>query len=447
MESSDESAPVIISLAGNQAVRVPLTVCVEKTKAAAKAMDDHNYERAVLLRGHTFQRNLNTYLELSKLHPKLVELPKHVFTIGVLNIGAPACGVNAAVRSIVRHVLWKGHRVLLVYDGWVGFLNGTVKEAEWMNVHGWSGVGGSKLGTQKVDAKHAGLEDIANQIKKFKINALIIVGGFEGYLSVIQLYENRALHPEFCIPVLLVPATISNNIPGTDFSVGTDTALNEIIVTCDKMKQSAQGSKRRIFIVETMGGNCGYLATLAGLASGADQAYIKEEPYNIFDIVSDADHLKKKMLSDMKRGIVLRSELSNPNFNTDFILRLFQEHGRGTFSARANILGHAQQGGCPSPFDRSFAFRLGAKASNIVLEMLNNNKDDQGRAVVTDPCSCGVVGLTKRTIDVTPVEVLKECTDFNLRLSYDPWWLKLRPLLRILAKHESVYVADINESG
>jgi 6-phosphofructokinase 1 len=112
---------------------------------------------------------------------------------------------------------------------------------------------------------------IAKYLRKHKIHGFLLVGGFEAYKSVIQLKEARDKYPEFRIPLVCVPATISNNVPGTDFTLGCDTSLNEIVSIVGKIKQSAIGSKRRVFIIETMGGYCGYLATLAGLASGADQ--------------------------------------------------------------------------------------------------------------------------------------------------------------------------------
>ena len=112
---------------------------------------------------------------------------------------------------------------------------------------------------------------------------------------------------------------------------------------CDKIKQSAQGSKRRIFVIETMGGYCGYLATMAALASGADQAYIYEEPFTIKDLIDDVDHLRRKMEGHLKRGLLLRNERANEHYTTEFITKLLQEEGKGVFSARSNVLGHMQQ--------------------------------------------------------------------------------------------------------
>ncbi|XP_019326661.1 PREDICTED: ATP-dependent 6-phosphofructokinase, muscle type, partial [Aptenodytes forsteri] len=106
----------------------------------------------------------------------------------------------------------------------------------------------------------------------------------QAFTGSLELMEGRAKYEELCIPLCIIPATVSNNIPGSDFSIGADTALNTITTTCDRIKQSAAGTKRRVFIIETMGGFCGYLATMAGLAGGADAAYIYEEHFNIHDL-------------------------------------------------------------------------------------------------------------------------------------------------------------------
>ncbi|KAI0987723.1 hypothetical protein GJ496_010002 [Pomphorhynchus laevis] len=285
MESQPKSSPVVISLAGNKAVRVELTSCVQKTIAAGKAMDDGDWKKAIALRGRAFSSNLEMYIQLANLHPKNVVKSAVQFNVAILHVGAPACGMNSATRSVVKCLITRGHNPLKVYDGFYGLTADRVEKAEWNSVYNYAGSGGSAFGCQKKSASDVGLEKIANAIKKWSIHALIIVGGFEGYSSILQMYENRSKFNEFRIPMLLVPATISNNIPGTDFSLGADTALNEIISMVDKMKQSASGSKRRVFIVETMGGYCGYLATVSGLACGADQAYIFEEAFDINNIV------------------------------------------------------------------------------------------------------------------------------------------------------------------
>ena len=375
MNATPESEPVVIALSGNQICHIPLMASVEKTKGVAKAMAERDFVRAAELRGLSFQRNLETCLQLSKLQPKHLEgEEKCSFTFAVINVGAPACGINSAVRSFVRHGVWKGCKILAIYDGFEGFVKGDIKELDWKGVYGWTGMGGSLLGCQRTDAKAAGFDKIAKQLSHYKIDGLLLIGGFEAFKSVLDMYEARKSYPVFNMPLVCVPATISNNVPGTDLSIGCDTALNEIVTICDKIKQSAIGSKRRVFIVETMGGYCGYLASVAGFASGADQSYIFEEPFTIADIIDDIHHLRQKMEGELKRGILLRNEMANPNYTTDFILNLLNEEGKGVFSARSNVLGHMQQGGVPTPFDRNLGLKLAAKSLKYMIKCLSKTR-------------------------------------------------------------------------
>ncbi|XP_076577676.1 ATP-dependent 6-phosphofructokinase, platelet type isoform X6 [Chaetodon auriga] len=368
LETTANTPACVVSLCGNQSVRLPLMECVQMTQEVQKAMDEKRFEEAVKLRGRSFENNLKTYKLLAHRKPES-ELPTSNFNVAVLNVGAPAAGMNAAVRSAVRVGISEGHKMFAVSDGFEGLWKGQIKEIKWADVGGWTGQGGSLLGTKRtLPAKH--IDKIAEQMRKHNINALLIVGGFEAFESLLQLYEARATYEEFCIPMCMLPATISNNVPGTDLSIGADTALNAIVETCDRIKQSASGTKRRVFIIETMGGYCGYLASVGGLAAGADAAYIYEEPFDIRDLQANVEHLTEKMKTSIQRGLVLRNENCNDNYTTDFIYQLYSEEGRGVFDCRKNVLGHMQQGGAPSPFDRNFGTKISAKAMQWVTKKL-----------------------------------------------------------------------------
>ncbi|NXF41330.1 PFKAM protein, partial [Nyctibius bracteatus] len=198
--------------------------------------------------------------------------PQSGYTLAVLNVGAPAAGMNAAVRSTVRIGLIHGHRMLAVHDGFEGLAYGRVRAP---GRTGWCGSLGRAPHSRwaqpgrfhpprTLPKKY--FEEISANISNFGIHGLIIIGGFEAFTGSLELMEGRAKYEELCIPLCVIPATVSNNVPGSDFSIGADTALNTITTTCDRIKQSAAGTKRRVFIIETMGGFCGYLATMAGLA-------------------------------------------------------------------------------------------------------------------------------------------------------------------------------------
>ncbi|XP_061521785.1 ATP-dependent 6-phosphofructokinase, platelet type isoform X5 [Phycodurus eques] len=391
LETTANTPACVVSLSGNQSVRLPLMECVQMTQEVQKAMDEKKFEEAVKLRGRSFENNLRTYKLLAHRKPES-ELPTSNFNVAVLNVGAPAAGMNAAVRSAVRVGISEGHKMFAVNDGFEGFYKGQIKEIKWSDVGGWTGQGGSLLGTKRtLPAKH--VDKIAEQMRTHNINALLVIGGFE---------------------------------------------------TCDRIKQSASGTKRRVFIIETMGGYCGYLATVAGLAAGADAAYIYEEPFDIRDLQANVEHLTEKMKTSIQRGLVLRNENSNENYTTDFIYQLYTEEGKGVFDCRKNVLGHMQQGGAPSPFDRNFGTKISAKAMQWVTKKLLETFR-QGRVFANTEDSCCLLGMRRRALIFQPVVQLKGETDFVHRIPKEQWWLKLRPLMKILAKYKTSY--DVSDSG
>ncbi|XP_041816860.1 ATP-dependent 6-phosphofructokinase, platelet type isoform X4 [Chelmon rostratus] len=442
LETTANTPACVVSLCGNQSVRLPLMECVQMTQEVQKAMDEKRFEEAVKLRGRSFENNLKTYKLLAHRKPES-ELPTSNFNVAVLNVGAPAAGMNAAVRSAVRVGISEGHKMFAVSDGFEGLCKGQIKEIKWADVGGWTGQGGSLLGTKRtLPAKH--VDKIAEQMRKHNINALLIVGGFEAFLSLLELLTARGKYDEFCVPMVMVPATVSNNVPGSDLSIGADTALNAITTTCDRIKQSASGTKRRVFIIETMGGYCGYLASVGGLAAGADAAYIYEEPFDIRDLQANVEHLTEKMKTSIQRGLVLRNENCNENYTTDFIYQLYSEEGKGVFDSRKNVLGHMQQGGAPSPFDRNFGTKISAKAMQWITKKLVETFR-QGRVFANSEDSCCLLGMRRRALVFQPVVQLKDETDFVHRIPKEQWWLKLRPLMKILAKYKTSY--DVSDAG
>jgi len=457
MEATKETEPCVVSLDGNQTVRVPLMGCVLKTQAVARAMAEKNFDEAVKMRGRSFARNLETYKMLTRLKPPTCaqgekpipglrrqntvwngdQVPGG-YNLAVIHVGAPACGMNAAVRSFVRNCIYRGDNVYGIHDGIEGLVEGNIQQMTWSEVTGWVGQGGAFLGTKRTLPEKY-LEQVAARFKEYKFHSILLVGGFEAYQSVMQLYEARGRFKEFCIPMVIIPATISNNVPGSDFSLGCDTSLNEIVEICDRIRQSAQGTKRRVFVVETMGGYSGYLATLAGLAGGADAAYIHEEAFGIKDLQLDVTHMAAKMAEGVQRGLVLRNEMANENYTTDFIHRLFSEEGKGIFTCRQNILGHMQQGGSPSVFDRNMGTKMSAKCVMWLMDMMAKHKREDGTVYCEEKDTAVLLGLQGRSYGFKPVVDLKDETDWEKRIPKKQWWMCMRPLLRILAKHEDAY--------
>uniref|UniRef100_H2Z9H2 ATP-dependent 6-phosphofructokinase n=1 Tax=Ciona savignyi TaxID=51511 RepID=H2Z9H2_CIOSA len=419
LEATPDTPAYVVSLDGNQAVRVPLMECVEKTKEVGKALAEKDFNKAANLRGRTFLGNLEIYKKLGAMSKAMKDQAAHIlekpYNIAIMNVGAPAAGMNAAVRSAVRTCLYNGYKAIVVHNGYEGLANDMIENYTWKCVANFVAAGGSILGTKRTLPSQCGFDKISEVIKKRNIHGIICIGGFEAVQGAMEVDGARNRFPELQIPLVCVPCTVSNNIPGSDLSIGTDTALNMIVQTCDRIKMSASGTKRRTFVLETMGGYCGYLATMSGLAAGADAAYIFEEEFTIKDLQKNISHLRSKMQGKIQRGLILRNEKANENFSTDFVHRLYAEEGKNVFDCRVNVLGHMQQGGVPSPFDRNYATKSAAKAAFWILDKISNN-------VVGGMCLC-------------PVEDLKEATDFKHRIPVQQWWMQIRPLLRIMAHY------------
>lgn len=180
-------------------------------------------------------------------------------------MGAPAGGMNAATRAAVRYCIRQGHKPLAISNGFKGLLEDNVYELSWLGVDNWTVRGGSELGTNRT-LPDTDLGEVASKFQEHQLQALIVIGGFESFHSVLILHEGRKYYPAFHIPMVHIPATISNNVPMTELSLGSDTSLNALVAACDSIKQSASASRNRVFVVETQGGMCGYIATMGALA-------------------------------------------------------------------------------------------------------------------------------------------------------------------------------------
>lgn len=190
--------------------------------------------------------------------------------IAIIHVGAPAGGMNSATRAAVAYCLSRGHTPIAIHNGFPGLVRhhadeplGSVRKVQWLDVEGWISKGGSEIGTNRDLPSKVGMGETAECFNIYQIDALFMIGGFEAFTALSELRKARPYYPAFRIPMMLLPATISNNVPGTEYSIGSDTCLNALTSYCDAIKQSASASRRRIFCVETQGGRSGYIATMA----------------------------------------------------------------------------------------------------------------------------------------------------------------------------------------
>ena len=375
--------------------------------------------------------------------------------IGFINVGAPAGGMNAAVRAAVAYCLSRGHEPIAIHNGFAGFARhhddkpiGAVRPFDWLEVDSWASKGGSEIGTNRELPEESGMELIANLIEQYEFDALFIVGGFEAFHSVSQLRKARDQYPSLCIPVCLLPATISNNVPGTEYSLGSDTCLNELVSYCDKIKQSASATRRRVFVIETQGGRCGYVAILSGLSVGASAVYIPEEGISLEMLNADVNHLKNVFKNDGGQSragrLILVNEKASKVYDAKLIANIIREEAHDRFESRESIPGHVQQGGVPSPMDRCRAVRLAIKC----VQHLEEYGCNAHNRVKKDPNSTSVIGIQGSEVVFTPMKVLEERdTDWPNRRPKAAYWLGLREVVDVLGGRPDYSKPEENPTG
>jgi 6-phosphofructokinase 1 len=366
-----DTPPQLVGIRGNQVVSSALMDCVAQTRAVAERISAKDLDGAMLLRGQEFRDAFEILTTVQQAAPRPTLPGRRRFRLAIVHGGGPAPGMNTAVRSAVRLGLDRGYDVLAVRNGFRGLRDGDVQEMTWMDVTGWVWVGGAEIGTNRYVPDGAAVARIAQQVAAHRIDGLLMAGGWAGYAAAHVLHSHRRQFPALDIPIVCLPMTINNDLPGTELTIGSDTALNSIITDVDKIKQSAVAS-RRCFVVEVMGHDSGYLAVMSGLASGAERVYLPEEGITLDDLTADVRALAEGFRSGKRLGLVVRSEHADPVYSTAFIRALFEKEGAGLWDAREAILGHVQEGGNPSPFDRIQAIRLTARCIEYLAEQLES---------------------------------------------------------------------------
>lgn len=422
LEAKPEDEPIVVGTRANRIIRLPLMECVERTRQVAEAINARDYERAMALRSASFNDSFRTLKTMVRALPHPPEPGQQRFRIAVFNAGAPAPGMNTAVRAVVRLGLDKGHIMLGVSNGFEGLAAGQVEELQWTSVNGWASLGGSVLGTSRKVPQGKDMYAIARTIEDHRIDALLVIGGWNAYEGVYTMLNARPNFPAFNIPIMCMPASINNNLPGSEYSIGADTALNSIVDAVDKIKQSAVAT-RRCFVVEVMGHWCGYLAMMGALATGAERFYLPEEGITLKQLQQDVEMLKKGFTMGKRLGLVIRNEDANEIYSTNFICSLFEEEGQDVFDVRPAILGHLQQGGDPSPFDRIQATRLARLCLDHLVEQCHNS----------DTTSC-FIGLQNGQFVFHDMRDFDRMADLRFQRPREQWWLDLRPVANLMAK-------------
>lgn len=274
--------------------------------------------------------------------------------IAVLTSGGDSPGMNAAIRAVVRKAIYNGLEVFGIYNGYRGLVNGDIKKLDLGSVGDIIQRGGTILRSARLPefAQEKMQLKGLNKLREFELEGLVVVGGDGSYRGADALSK-------LGFPCIGVPGTIDNDIEGTDFTIGFDTAINTVIDAVDKIRDTAS-SHERTFVIEVMGRNAGDIALWSGLAGGAETVLIPEENYDMDEVIARLEH-------GIKRGkkhsiiIVAQGVTSGIKFAEEL-------ESRTNMDVRVSVLGHIQRGGSPTVMDRVLASRFGARAVELLIE-------------------------------------------------------------------------------
>ena len=282
--------------------------------------------------------------------------------IGILTSGGDAPGMNAAIRAVTRSAIFGGFKVKGIYRGYRGLITGEIQEFKTQNVSNIIQAGGTILKTARCKEFQTpeGRQLAYETLKKEGIDALVVIGG-DGSLTGARIFAT-----EFNFPIVGLPGTIDNDLYGTDKTIGYDTALNTIMECVDKIRDTAT-SHERLFFIEVMGRDAGFLALNGAIATGAEAAIIPE-------ISTEVDQLAELIQSGFRKSknssIVLVAESPITGGAMALAERVKNEYPQ--YDVRVTILGHLQRGGSPTALDRILASRMGAAAVDALLEDQRN---------------------------------------------------------------------------
>lgn len=418
LNPADPDVATILGVRHNRVTRIPLMEAVHQTRGVKDLIKAGDFAAAQAARGRSFTVMVGIN-QLLSTPPTLAENPPSgsAKRVAIIHAGGLAPGMNTAARAAVRLGIAKGWTMLGIDGSWAGLADNQVRELTWDDVEGWAFHGGAELGTRRPVPSVNEYYALGRAIERNEIDALLVVGGLNAYLAVKEMTSELDRYPAFRIPIVLVPASIDNNLPGAELAIGTDTALNNAVWALDRIKESAAASKR-CFVAELMGRRCGYLTLMSGIASGAEYAYLNEENTTLAAIDEDAHRLRETFEAGRRLFLVVVNEEADAHYNREFLANVFEAESDGLYDVRSSALGHLQQGGAPSPYDRLLATRLVFAALSEL-----DSQFSQG-------CSQAVyIGDVGNAIQVRPVDRMFDDLDMANRRPFDQWWLDLRPIL------------------
>ena len=290
-------------------------------------------------------------------------MKKFIKKIAVMTSGGDAPGMNAAIRSVIRAASFYNLESVGIYRGYQGLIEGDIEHMNARSAHHLVQKGGTVLKTARSKEFRTieGRKKAYDQLIKHEIDAMVVIGG-DGSFTGAMVFNN-----EYNFPIIGIPGTIDNDIFGTDFTIGYDTALNTAVEVIDKIRDTAS-SHNRLFFVEVMGRDAGHIALNAGIGAGAEEILIPEEDMGIEKLLHT---LEKSRRSGKTSSLVVVAEGDKTGDNV-FELAKYVENNLPEYDVRVSVLGHMQRGGAPSCFDRVLASRMGVRAVELLIDGKSN---------------------------------------------------------------------------
>ena len=313
-------------------------------------------------------------------------MSKSIKNIGVLTSGGDAPGMNAAIRSVVRTCAYLNIKCTAVYRGYQGMIEGDFKTFNARSVNNIINKGGTILQSARSEEFRTleGRKKAHNQLVKAGVDALVVIGGNGSFTGALKFNE------EFDFPVMGIPGTIDNDILGTDYTIGFDTAINTVVDAIVKIRDTAS-SHNRLFFVEVMGRDVGLVALNSGVGAGAEEILIPEQNLGLDRMLESLKHSKD---SGKSSSIVVVAEGDKTGKNV-FELKEYVEKHLPIYDVRVSVLGHMQRGGSPTCFDRVLASRMGVKAVESLMEGKTNYMIGvENNKMVLTPIDYAISGLT-----------------------------------------------------
>ncbi|PWN38996.1 putative 6-phosphofructokinase [Ceraceosorus guamensis] len=443
LQAKPDTPSYVIGIRENKIERIPLMHAVEMTQRVAKCIGEKDFDGAMALRDPEFEEGLHAFDLISKIDESFLVPQQSRIRMAIIHLGAPAGGMNAATRTAVRYCLAHGHEPFVVHNGFPGLLEDHINPLNWLRVDNWAVRGGSELGTNRV-LPDIDFGAVAAKLQEHKIEGLLVIGGFEAFQAVKQLNDQRGNYPIFRMPIAAIPATISNNVPISDFSLGSDTSLNALVDACDTIKQSASASRNRTFVVETQGGRCGYIAVMGALAAGAVLVYTPEVGIGLQQLGADVAWLKKRFELDVRGKsegrLVIRNERSSDVYTTEVITKILKEEGKELFDARSASLGHTLQGGVPSPLDRARATRLAVRCCEfLTMNALALRKSSSA----WNQDTAAIITIRGSQVEFTSSEEMAKQADMKNRRGKTAWWHELKNLAELMGGRAGLSMANL----